>query len=83
MNRITLSTRDHTPAASIPFPDAVKKQPGVVPNLMKPLGNSHPAALEGYLNFNGAFSKGALDAENRERIALAIAGINAFFRRLP
>ena len=82
MNRITLSTRDHTPAASIPLPDAVKKQPGVVPNLMKPLGNS-PAALEGYLSFNGAFSTGALDAENRERIASTIAGINAFFRILP
>lgn len=83
MNRITLSTQNHTPAAStIPLPDDAKKQPGVVPNLMKLLGNS-PAALEGYLNLNGAFSKGAFDAETRERIALAIAGINAFFRRLP
>lgn len=83
MNRITLSIRDHTPAASaILLPDAVKKQPGAVPNLMKPLGNS-PAALEGYLSFNGAFSKGAFDAESCERIALALAEINAFFRRLP
>lgn len=75
MNRITLPTQDHTPAASIPFLDAVKKQLGVVPNLMKLLGNS-PAALEGYLSLNGALSKGALDAKTRERIALAIAEIN-------
>lgn len=75
MNRITIPTTDQTPAASLPLLDAVKKQLGVVPNLMKLIGNS-PAALEGYLNLNGALNKGALDTKTRERIALAIAEIN-------
>ncbi len=75
MNRITLPTPEQTPAATLPLLDAVKKQLGVVPNLMKLVGNS-PAALEGYLNLNGALSKGALDAKTRERIALAIAEFN-------
>jgi hypothetical protein len=51
MNRITIPTGDQTPAASLPLLDAVKKQLGVVPNLMKLVGNS-PAALEGYLSLN-------------------------------
>ena len=59
MNRITLPTPDQTPAATLPLLDAVKKQLGVVPNLMKMVGNS-PAALEGYLSLNGALSKGSL-----------------------
>jgi uncharacterized peroxidase-related enzyme len=75
MNRIAIPTQDQTPAASLPLLDAVKKQLGVVPNLMKLVGYS-PAALEGYLSFNGALSKGALDSKTRERIALAIAEIN-------
>lgn len=75
MNRITLPTPEQTPAATLPLLDAVKKQLGVVPNLMKLVGNS-PAALEGYLNLNDALSKGALDAKTRERIALAIAEFN-------
>ena len=75
MNRITIPTTDQTPAASLPFLDAVKKQLGVVPNLMKMVGNS-PAALEGYLSLNAALGKGMIDAKTRERIALAIAEIN-------
>jgi uncharacterized peroxidase-related enzyme len=75
MNRITLPTPEQTPAATLPLLDAVKKQLGVVPNLMKLVGNS-AAALEGYLSLNDALSKGALDAKTRERIALAIAEFN-------
>jgi uncharacterized peroxidase-related enzyme len=75
MNRITLPTPEQTPAATLLLLDAVKKQLGVVPNLMKFVGNS-PAALEGYLSLNGALSKGILDAKTRERIALAIAEFN-------
>lgn len=40
MNRITLPTPEQTPAATLPLLDAVKKQLGVVPNLMKLVGNS-------------------------------------------
>jgi uncharacterized peroxidase-related enzyme len=66
---------DQTPAGSRPLLDGVHKQLGVVPNLMKVLSSS-PAALGGYLNLNGALSKGALDSKTGERIALAVAGIN-------
>ena len=76
MNRIAIPTTDQTPAATLPLLDAVKKQLGVVPNLMKLVGNS-PAALEGYLSLNNALAKGLLEPKTRERIALAIAEINA------
>lgn len=75
MNRIAIPTPEQTPAASLPLLDAVKKQLGVVPNLMKLVGNS-PAALEGYLSLNNALGKGELDSKTRERIALAIAEFN-------
>lgn len=75
MNRIAIPTTEQTPSASKPLLDAVNRQLGVVPNLMKLVGNS-PAALEGYLSLNGALSKGKIDAKTRERIALAIAEIN-------
>lgn len=76
MNRIAIPPADQTPAASLPLLDAVNKQLGVVPNLMKLVGNS-PAALEGYLSLNGALAKGTIGAKTGERIALAIAEINA------
>lgn len=75
MNRITIPAADLAPAASRPLLEAVNKQLGVVPNLMKVLSNS-PAALGGYLSLNGAISKGTLGAKTGERIALAIAEIN-------
>ena len=75
MNRISIPTADQSPAASKPLLDAVFKQLGVVPNLMKLVGNS-PAALEGYLSLNGAVAKGELDLPLRERLALATAEFN-------
>ena len=44
MSRIDIPDHDQTPAATLPLLDAVKKQLGVVPNLMKVVGHS-PAAL--------------------------------------
>ena len=75
MNRISIPTAEQTPSASIPLLDAVNKQLGVVPNMMKLIGNS-PAALEGYLNLNGALSKGTIGVKTSERIALAISEFN-------
>ena len=75
MSRLHIPSVETSPAASVPLLDAVKKQLGVVPNLMKLVGNS-PAALEGYLSLNGALAKGSLGAKTGERIALAIAEIN-------
>ena len=75
MSRISIPTVELSPAASKPLLAAVKQQLGVVPNLMKLVGNS-PAALEGYLSLNGALAKGALDTPLRERIALTVAEYN-------
>jgi uncharacterized peroxidase-related enzyme len=72
---LTPASVDASPAASQPLLNAVKAQLGVVPNLFRVVGLS-PAALEGYLSLNGALGKGALDAQTRERIALAVAEFN-------
>ena len=53
----------------------VQKKLGMVPNLMRVLGNS-PAALQAYLQFSGSLATGTLDAKQRERIALAVAQAN-------
>lgn len=75
MSRITIPNADQTPAASLPWLEAVDKQLGVIPNLMKLIGNS-PAALEGYLSLNGALGKGSIGTKTSERIALAVAELN-------
>jgi uncharacterized peroxidase-related enzyme len=75
MSRLSIPTIDKAPEASKPLFAAVKKQLGVVPNLMKLVGHS-PAALEGYLSLNGALAKGKLDVKLRESIALAVAEFN-------
>ena len=60
MSRISVPAVEQVPAKSKPLLDAVHKQLGVVPNLMKLVGHS-PAALEGYLSLNGALAKGTLN----------------------
>ena len=54
---------------------AVQSGLGLVPNLMRVIGNS-PAALEGYLNLNAALAQGVLPAPLREQIALTVGEIN-------
>lgn len=77
MSRISIpATIADAPAASQPMLEAVKKQLGVAPNLFRLIATS-PAALEGYLGLSAALSKGKLPAQTRERIALAVAEINA------
>lgn len=63
------------PAASQPLLETVVSQLGSAPNLFRLVAVS-PQALEGYLALSGALGKGALPAQTRERIALAIAEIN-------
>ena len=55
---------------------AVKSKLGLVPNLMRTLGQS-PAALEAYLGFSGTLATGVLPAKVREQLALAVAESNA------
>ena len=75
MSRINIPTVEASPTASQPLLAAVHKQLGVVPNLMKLVGNS-PAALEGYLSLSGALAKGSLSGPLREAIALTVAEYN-------
>jgi uncharacterized peroxidase-related enzyme len=75
MNRITQLDPAHATGRAKQLFDGVQSKLGLVPNLFRVLGNS-PAALEGYLNFNGALASGVLDARVREQIALAAAEIN-------
>nr|WP_316656110.1 peroxidase-related enzyme [uncultured Gellertiella sp.] len=76
MSRIHIpATVADAPEAARPLLEAVNKQIGSVPNLFRMVSNS-PAALEGYLSLSGALGKGALPAQTRERIALAVAEIN-------
>lgn len=75
MSRIAIPSFEASHTAAKPLLEAVNKQLGVIPNLMKMTGNS-PAALEAYLSLNGAIGKGVLDVQTRERIALATAEYN-------
>lgn len=56
--------------------NAIEGKLGMVPNMMKTMGNS-PAFLEGYLNLSNALSSGSLGAKTGELIALTVAEANA------
>jgi uncharacterized peroxidase-related enzyme len=56
--------------------DAIQKQLGVVPNMMRTMAQS-PAALDAYLAFGAALRKGFLPAGLQEQIALTVAEANA------
>lgn len=75
MSRLPIPAVADAPVASQPLLAAVQSKLGVVPNLMKLLGQS-PAALEGYLSLSGALDKGVLNAKLRESLALTVAEVN-------
>lgn len=75
MNRIAqLDPQTATGQAKTLF-DGVQGKLGVVPNLIRVLGNA-PAALKGYLNFSAALADGSFAPKVREQIALAVAEAN-------
>lgn len=76
MSRIHLPARSESPEASQPLLDAVEANLGAVPNFVRALANA-PAALEGFVGLYTIAGKGALDPATRERIALAVAELNA------
>jgi uncharacterized peroxidase-related enzyme len=55
--------------------DAVKTKLGIVPNMTRVMAAA-PAALDGYLAFNGALAGGSLSAKVRELVALTVAEAN-------
>lgn len=75
MRRIQLLEEENASETLAATYDAVKKKLGLVPNMVKALGNS-PAALDGYLGLSGAVSGGTLRPAIREKIALRVAEIN-------
>ena len=76
MSRIpTPATIKSAPLASKASLEAVNRLLGGVPNLFRIIANS-PHTLDGYLALNGALANGSLDAQTRERIALAVAEVN-------
>ncbi len=76
MSRIpTPASIEAAPEASRGLLEAVNKLLGSVPNMFRIIANS-PQTLEGYLGLNGALANGSLDAQTRERIALAVAEVN-------
>ena len=76
MSRIQALNPDHVPASIRSTLNAVQASLGAIPNLFRVTANS-PAALDALVATNGALSKGAISAPNREAIALTVAEANA------
>lgn len=74
MSRLTAVNHETADGKTKELLDAVQKQLGFAPNLMKTLANS-PTALEAYLNFSGTLGK-TLNAKLRQQIALLTAEEN-------
>lgn len=55
---------------------AIQGKLGMVPNMMRTMGNS-PAVLNGYLSLSGALGEGTLGGKVGELIALTVANANA------
>lgn len=75
MNRIKQLDPTQATGLTKELLDGTKAKLGVVPNLLRVLGNA-PAALEGYLKFSGALAGGSFNAKVREQISLAVAESN-------
>lgn len=75
MSRITAIDPSQASGKTAELFTVVKSKLGVVPNLMRTLGQS-PVALEAYLGFSGTLAKGVLPAKVREQLALAIGEAN-------
>lgn len=76
MARINVVTPETANAEQKALFDAIQSQLGIVPNFLKVFANS-PEALKAFLGLHGIANGGSLDAQTRERIALALAQQNA------
>jgi uncharacterized peroxidase-related enzyme len=75
MSRFNVVTNENANAEQKALLDAIRSQLGMVPNFLKVFANS-PAALRAFLGLHGIAGEGSLDAQTRERIALALAQQN-------
>ena len=76
MTRLIALPQDTATGKTKELFNAIEGKLGMVPNMMKTMGNS-PAFLEGYLNLSNALSSASLGAKTGELIALAVAEANA------
>ena len=76
MARLEALNPETTTGKSKELFDGIQNKLGMVPNMMRTMGNS-PAVLQGYLNLSGALSAGSLGAKTGELIALAVAEANS------
>lgn len=75
MQRIERINEAQAPQKTAELLGAVRKQLGIVPNILGTMAQSS-AALGGYLGLAGALAGGRLSTQLREQIALAVAGAN-------
>ncbi|MGH8082706.1 MAG: carboxymuconolactone decarboxylase family protein [Lysobacter sp.] len=76
MSRIAVVQPETANAEQRELFDAIHAQLGTVPNFLKVFANS-PAALRAFLGLYSIAGEGRLDAQSRERIALALAQQNS------
>ncbi len=75
MNRLAQLDPQTTTGPAKALFEGVQKKLGVVPNLIRVLGNA-PGALQGYLGFSAALADGSFSPKLREQLALAVAEAN-------
>lgn len=76
MARINIVTAETANPEQKALYQAISAKLGMVPNFLKVFANS-PAALKAFLGLHGIAGEGSLDAQTRERIALALAQQNS------
>lgn len=76
MSRITPVERNTTNEGVRNVFNAVEKQLGLVPNMVRTMARS-PRVLDGYLGLSGALRHGVLPVPLQEQIALVVAELNA------
>lgn len=76
MQRLTALDPETTTGRSKELFNAIQSKLGMVPNMMRTMGNS-PAVLSGYLTLNATLGEGKLGAKLGELIALTVANANS------
>jgi len=75
MKTIQVPAREQVSVESQAMFDQLKRRLGKVPNLYATMGYS-ANALKGFLEFDGAFSRGVFTGKEREAIALIVSEVN-------
>ncbi|MEB0300420.1 carboxymuconolactone decarboxylase family protein [Mucilaginibacter sp. 5C4] len=76
MSRLIALNPETTIGKSKDLFTAIHGKLGMVPNMMRTMGNS-PAVLNGYLSFNAALGEGTIGGKLGELIALTVANANS------